>query len=84
MTSDAASRSEVRSRRSRRCLFLRGKDARLVAPPGTGDVGSLRIELFGGDHDLVVRAALSLVTGDDITVAKVAEAGRYELSLAGL
>src|SRR5437667_10794659 len=64
--------------------FVRGKDARLVAPPGTGDVGGLGIELLGGDHDLVVRAALSLVTGDDITVAKVAEAGRYELSLAGL
>src|SRR5205809_968535 len=65
-------------------LFLRGKDAGLVAPPGTGDVGSLGVELLGGDHDLVVGAALSLVTGDNITVAKVPEAGWYELSLPGL
>ena len=51
-------------------LFLRGKDTRLLTPPGTGDVGGLGVELLGGDHDLIVSAALSLVTGDNITVAK--------------
>src|SRR5205814_1882080 len=56
-------------------LFLRGKNADLLTPPGTGDVGGFRVELLGGDHDLVVGAALSLVTGDDITVAEVTEAG---------
>src|SRR5207247_3612420 len=64
--------------------FLRGKNAGLVAPPGTGDVGGFRVELLGGDHDVVVGAALSLVTGDNITVAEVPEAGWYELSLLGL
>src|SRR5213596_2509374 len=59
--------------------FLRGKDTGLLAPPGTGDVGGLGVELLGCDHDLVVGAALSLVTGDNITVAEVAEAGRHEL-----
>src|SRR5438477_8749349 len=60
------------------------KDASLVAAPGTGDVGGFGVELLGGDHDLVVGAALSLVTCDDITVTKVPEAGWYELSFPGL
>ena len=64
--------------------FVRGKDARLVAPPGTGDVGGLGVELLGGNHHLIVSAALSLVTRDNITVAEVPEAGWYELSLTGL
>src|SRR5437016_3585847 len=51
--------------------FLRSKDAGLLTPPGTGDVGGFRVELLGDDHDVVVGAALSLVTGDNITVAEV-------------
>src|SRR5438309_1665974 len=51
--------------------LLRSKDASLVAAPGTGDVGGFGVELLGGDHDLVVGAALSLVTCDDITVTEV-------------
>src|SRR5205814_1869470 len=64
--------------------LLRSKDASLVAAPGTGDVGGFGVELLGGDHDLVVGAALSLVTCDDITVTEVPEAGWYELSFPGL
>ena len=69
---------------SQEMLFLGGKDPGLVAAPGTGDVGGLGVELLGGDYDLVVGAALSLVTGDNITVAEVPETGRYELSFQGL
>src|SRR5436309_15478113 len=64
--------------------LLRSKAASLVAAPGTGDVGGVGVELLGGDHDLVVGAALSLVTGDNVTVAEVPEAGWYELSFPGL
>src|SRR6266568_1356057 len=64
--------------------LLRSKDVSLVAPPGTGDVGGFGVEVLGGDHDLVVGAALSLVTCDDITVTEVPEAGWYELSFPGL
>src|SRR5438876_7341919 len=64
--------------------LLRSKDASLVAAPGTGDVGGFGVEVLGGDHDLVVGAALSLVTCDDITVTEVPEAGWYELSFPGL
>src|SRR5438128_2270066 len=64
--------------------LLWSKDAGLLTPPGTGDVGGFGVELLGGDHDPVVGAALSLVTCDDITVTEVTEAGWYELSLPGL
>src|SRR5881397_3883794 len=64
--------------------FLRGKDAGLLAAPGTGDVGRLGVELLGGDHYLVVGAALGFMARDNITVTEVPEAGWYELSLPGL
>src|SRR5438093_6991928 len=63
---------------------LRRKDAGLVTAPGTGDVCGLGVELLCSDHDLVVGAALSLVTRDNITVAEVPEGGGHELSFPGL
>src|SRR2546426_1047218 len=64
--------------------LLRGEDAGLVAAPGTGNVGGLRVELLGGDHDLVVGAALGFMARENITVTEVPEAGGYELSFLGL
>ena len=60
-------------------LLFGSKDACPVASPGASDVGGLGIELLGGYHDLVVGAALGLVTGNHIAVAEMAESGRYEL-----
>jgi len=60
------------------------KNPRLTASPGTSHICRLGVELLGGNHYLLVSAALRFVAGDNIAMAEVSEAWGYELTFPGL
>ena len=68
----------------KKMVLFRSKDAGFGSASGACHVGRLGIELLSCNYDLVVCPSLGLVTGYNVTVAKVPEFGRYELAFSSL